>query len=222
MKKPTEAVAPTLPSKTADDSSPPTLSKRKQRSAQRLLEFQQKKRNALLQHYAGRPDIVERLERKRLESRAKKKVRAKLRSLLWRAWAQWRPIFGGTALYYTSLREQYVYKRASKLYYAAFKSDPGKSGRPLAAWLRRATPMETETASSVAGSVGSQPSKRAKKSHGGRARAPPVAYCSGTGRERGRGPDRAPLVASGGAQRACVLVVRERPVARALQELPFS
>ena len=63
---------------------------------------------------------------------------------------------------YTSLREQYVYRRAAKLYAAAFASDPGKSGRALAAWLRRATPMETET-EAVAGSVGSQPpSKRAK------------------------------------------------------------
>ena len=93
-------------------------------------------------------------------------VRAKLRSLLWRAWAQWRPIFGGSALYYTSLREQYVYKRAARLYYAAFKLDPGKSGRALAAWLRRTTPMDTEAAS-----VGSQPSKRAKKSWAEAARA---------------------------------------------------
>ena len=68
------------------------------------------------------------------------------------------------------MREQYVHRRASKLYAAAFKLDPGKSGRPLAAWLRRATPMEVETASS-----GSQPSKRAKKTHGGRARSLPVA-----------------------------------------------
>ena len=96
-------------------------------------------------------------------------MRAKLRGIFWRAWAQWRPIFGGSALYYTSLREQYVYKRAARLYYAAFKLDPGKSGRALAAWLRRATPMDTEAAS-----VGSQPSKRAKKTHGGRARASPV------------------------------------------------
>ena len=82
-------------------------------------------------------------------------AKATLRWLLWRAWAKWRPIFGGTLLQYTSLREQHVYKRAAKLYYAAFKSDPGKSGRPLAAWLRHATPMETETAS-VASSVGSR------------------------------------------------------------------
>ena len=62
-----------------------------------------------------------------------------------------------------------MYKRAARLYNAAFKSDPGKSGRTLAAWLRRATPMEVEAASS-----GSQPSKRAKKTHGGRARALPA------------------------------------------------
>ena len=98
-------------------------------------------------------------------------LRAKLRSLLWRAWARYRPIFGGVVLRYTSLREQYVYRRAAKLYAAAFASDPGKSGRALAAWLRRATPMETET-EAVAGSVGSQPpSKRAKKSWAEAARA---------------------------------------------------
>ena len=103
-----------------------------------------------------------RSEQKRLKRIAKEKVHAKLRSLLWRAWAQWRPIFGGSALYYTSLREQYVYKRAARLYYAAFKLDPGKSGRALAAWLRRATPMEMD-AESASGSSGSQPPKRAKK-----------------------------------------------------------
>ena len=71
---------------------------------------------------------------------------------------------------HTSLREQYVYHRAAKLYAAAFASDPGKSGRSLAAWLRRATPMETET-EAVAGSSGSQPPKRAKKSWAEAARA---------------------------------------------------
>ena len=71
---------------------------------------------------------------------------------------------------YTSLREQHVYRRAAKLYEAAFKLDPGESGRTLAAWLRRATPMESETAS-VDGSVGSQPPKRAKKSWAEAARA---------------------------------------------------
>ena len=98
---------------------------------------------------------------------------AKLRSLLWRAWAQYRPIFGGDALGYTSLREQYVYKRASTLYKAAFKSDPGTSGRTKAAWLRRATPMETET-EAVGDSIGGQLPKKAKKSHGSRAQALPV------------------------------------------------
>ena len=87
-----------------------------------------------------------------------------------RAWAQYRPIFGVAVLRYTSLREQYVYKRAAQLYNAAFKSDPGKSVRTLAAWLRHATPMETDASSS-----GSQPSKRAKKSRGNRVQALPVA-----------------------------------------------
>ena len=71
---------------------------------------------------------------------------------------------------YTSLREQYVYRRAAKLYAAAFASDPGTSNRPLAAWLRRATPMETDT-----DSAGGQPAKKAKKTRGSRAQAPPVA-----------------------------------------------
>ena len=92
---------------------------------------------------------------------------AKLRSFLRRAWAQWRPIFGGAALGYTSLREQHVYKRAAKLYHAAFQLDPSKSGRTLAAWLRHATPMETD-----ADSDGHQPKK---KSRGSRAQALPVA-----------------------------------------------
>ena len=77
-------------------------------------------------------------------------------------------------LRYTSLREQYVYKRAAQLYNAAFKSDPGKSVRTLAAWLRHATPMETDASSS-----GSQPSKRAKKSRGNRAQALSVTYGTG-------------------------------------------
>ena len=67
-----------------------------------------------------------------------------------------------------------MYKRAAKLYVAAFSLDPGKSGRPLATWLRRATPMEMET-ESVASSTGVQPSKRAKKSRGSRAQALSVA-----------------------------------------------
>jgi hypothetical protein len=52
------------------------------------------------------------------------------------------------------------------VYNAAFSLDPGKSGRSLAAWLRRATPMETD-----AESVGSQPPKRAKKSRAEATRA---------------------------------------------------
>ena len=74
------------------------------------------------------------------------KIRAKLRDLLWHAWASWRPIYGGATLYYTSLREQYVYKRAARLYNATYSLDPGKSGRTLAAWLRRgaAAPMDDE------------------------------------------------------------------------------
>ena len=58
----------------ADEAPPPSLSKRKQRSAKRLLEFQQKKRAALLVKYNGRQDVVERLERKRLERIAASKA----------------------------------------------------------------------------------------------------------------------------------------------------
>ena len=49
----------------------------------------------------------------------------------------WRPIYGSATLYYTSLREQHVYKRAAKLFYAAFERDPCKESRTRAAWLRR-------------------------------------------------------------------------------------
>ena len=147
MRKPADAAVPKQPSEAVDEASPPPLSKRKQRSAQRLMKFQEKKRQLL--------------------------KAAKLRSLLWRAWAQYRPIFGGDALGYTSLREQYVYKRASTLYKAAFKSDPGTSGRTRAAWLRHATPMETEPRAKRTGSAhGSQPpsprsaEKGAKKPRG--------------------------------------------------------
>ena len=141
--------------------------RRTELSAQRLQEFQEKKRAEQLarQVAAIRPHRSPFMPLKELERRAK--LRVQLRSLFWRAWARYKPIFGGVALGYTSLREQYVYKRAAKLYAAALKPDPGKSGRPLAAWLRRATPMEMETAS-VASSAGSQPSKRAKKSRGSR------------------------------------------------------
>ena len=58
----------------ADEAPPPSLSKRKQRSAKRLLEFQQKKRAALLVKYDGRQDVVERFERKRLERIAASKA----------------------------------------------------------------------------------------------------------------------------------------------------
>ena len=42
---------------------------------------------------------------------------------------------------------QYVHRRAARLYNAAFQLDPGRSGRRLAAWLRRATPMDVDGAS---------------------------------------------------------------------------
>ena len=88
--------------------------------------FQEKKRAVLLAQCTARSldgtgrtpaeaaefavGFMERQEHRRLGNIKKAKVRAKLRSLLWRAWATYRPIFGGVALGYTSLREQHVYR----------------------------------------------------------------------------------------------------------------
>ena len=177
QQQPAETVEPERPSTAGDVSSaavespPLPISKRKERSAQRLLEFQKKKRAEIFATKYGK-HVARHEVLFQLRGHHPLLARAKLRWLLWRAWAQYRPIFGGAVLRYTSLREQYVYKRAAQLYNAAFKSDPGKSVRTLAAWLRHATPMETDASSS-----GSQPSKRAKKSRGNRARALPVAHC---------------------------------------------
>jgi len=74
QQRPAETAASEQPSTVADEASPPPLSKRKQRSAQRLLEFQEKKRAAMLVRYEGRQDVVERLERKRLERIASSKA----------------------------------------------------------------------------------------------------------------------------------------------------
>ena len=63
-----------------------------------------------------------------------------------------------------------MYKRAARLYYAAFQLDPGKSGRTLAAWLRRAAPMEVDAAS-VGGERPPKSYKRAKKPRAEAARA---------------------------------------------------
>ena len=181
VQKPAETAAPKPPPVAVDETSPPPLSNRKQRSAQRLLEYQQKKRAATF--LARCPHLnqvaVDRMERN-FQRCGHHRLLAlgKLRWLLWRAWARWRPIFGGVALGYTSLREQYVYKRAAKLYNAAFLLDPGKSGRPLAAWLRHATPVAMET-ESVDSASGGQPPKRAKKSRGNRAQALSVTYGTG-------------------------------------------
>jgi hypothetical protein len=131
-------------------------SKRKLKSQQRLEEFLEKKRQAArawaiencwevdqekgwtaAESEARALRIQERSERSRDKSHQKRRVRAKLRALLWRAWAQYRPIFGGVALGYTSLREQHVYKRAAALYHAAFKLDPSKNGRTLTGWFRK-------------------------------------------------------------------------------------
>ena len=100
-------------------------------------------------------------------------LRVKLRSIFWRAWRSYRPIYGGKRLGCLSLKEQRVYRRAAGLYSAAFGLDPSSSSRPLAAWFRRAVPMEVE-AEAAASSAGGQPPKRVKKSHGSRAPASAV------------------------------------------------
>ncbi len=160
QQKPTKPVVPKPPPTATDDTSPPSPSV--SRSKQRLHEFQAKKRAQLLRTHGQ--DELDRLDREH-EAMKKEKAaaaaRAKLRALLWRGWTQYRPIFGGTALGYTSLREQYVYKRAAKLYNEAFKSDPGKSGRTLAAWLHHATPMEEDPIARQSASTRS--SRQAKK-----------------------------------------------------------
>ena len=72
--KPTETVAPTLPSTANGVKPPPPHSKRQQRSALRLQEFQEKKRAAAVQDFVTQgvdpvvaQEKVARLERKRLE-----------------------------------------------------------------------------------------------------------------------------------------------------------
>ena len=78
QKKPAEPAEPTLPSATAGDAPPKPLTKRQQRSAQRLMEFQEKKRAAAVQELVAKgcelsvaQAKVARLERKRLEERTK-------------------------------------------------------------------------------------------------------------------------------------------------------
>ena len=73
QKKPAEPAAPTLPSATAGDAPPKPLTKRQQRSAQRLMEFQEQKRAAAVQELVAKgcelsvaQAKVARLERKRL------------------------------------------------------------------------------------------------------------------------------------------------------------
>ena len=146
-----EADRPKQSSTKGGEATPPSLSKRQQRSQQRLQEFQEKKQKALLlKHQCALArrlgGVMWRTNIRSEEVVQRAKLRVKLRSLLWRAWAQYRPIFGGAVLGYTSLREQHVYKRAARLYNAAFQLDPGRSGRRLAAWFHRATPMDVDSA----------------------------------------------------------------------------
>ena len=80
-----------------------------------------------------------------------------MRRLLRRAWTQWLPIYGGSVLGYTSLKQQYVYKRATNLY-KAFVPDPGTDRRTPAAWLRLVTPMDEERIANKRGAPSTPPS----------------------------------------------------------------
>ena len=78
LQKPAEPAAPAQPSAVSDEASPPPLSKRQQRSAQRLQEYQEQKRGAAVAELVAKgcelsiaQATVARLERKRLEERAK-------------------------------------------------------------------------------------------------------------------------------------------------------
>ena len=143
---PTMTKAVAKPPPAHEDASPPAVSKRKLRSQQRLQEYQQKRQDAQVEQLAKQyqNSLAEDMPvGEGLLRRAK--ARVKLRSILWRAWWKYRPVYGGVSLGYTSLREQYVYKRASKLYAAAFGLDPSKTCRSLTGWLGRVTPMEQDS-----------------------------------------------------------------------------
>ena len=178
-----DAAVPQAPPTRGSETPPPSLSKRQQRSQQRLQEFQQQKLEKQARHMAveaRRTQVQQAIARNSFaqpdmrELTRRAMLRLKLRSIFRRAWRQYRPFYGGRCLGYLSLKEQRVYRRAASLYSAAFALDPSASGRSLAAWLRHTAPMEMET-DAVAASAGGQPPKRAKKSHGGRAQAPVVA-----------------------------------------------
>ena len=148
LQQPVEPAVPKPPLAKADDASPPPLSKREERSARRLQVFQQKKRAEIFAARYGGSTSGKSADRHEQIYQRKgwhpALARAKLRAMLWRAWARYRPIYGGVVLGYTSLREQHVYRQASRLYQAAFTLDPSKSGSALAAWLGHATPMEED------------------------------------------------------------------------------
>ena len=76
------------------------------------MEFQKKKRAEIFTAKYGGGSGTLRRQEARFQRRGYHEALAcaKLRWLLWRAWARYRPIFGGVVLGYTSLREQYVYK----------------------------------------------------------------------------------------------------------------
>ena len=106
LQQPVEPAVPKPPLAKADDASPPPLSKREERSARRLQVFQQKKRAEIFAARYGGSTSGKSADRHEQIYQRKgwhpALARAKLRAMLWRAWARYRPIYGGVVLGYTT------------------------------------------------------------------------------------------------------------------------
>ena len=59
---------------------------------------------------------------------------------------------------HTSLKKQYVYKLATKMYKGAFASDPDKDRRTPATWLRFVKPMDEQRTVNKRGAPSTPPS----------------------------------------------------------------
>lgn len=142
-KKLADAAMQTLPSEAGGEAPPPPLSKKQQRSAQRLREFQEKKRKELLQASPRVQAFLRQFRWGRMQEvwtrwmRAQQ-LRAKLRSLLWRGWTLVEEGEWG------SLRDGFIYARVLKFMAAAGHQDTGRR-ISLSAWLHRGcAPMDDD------------------------------------------------------------------------------
>ena len=98
LQKPAETAASKQPPPEAADNIvelQPTVSKRQERSAQRLLAFQRKKRAVTFGAECGPFSIIQCEQEFQHTGHHPVLARVKLRWLLWRAWARYRPIYGG-------------------------------------------------------------------------------------------------------------------------------